>query len=237
MNEFGSITKYKNKLDQNFFFRLKTLISFKLKLKKINSSIDKKSFSVLNEQYKDVAPDPGYSKYLNYPFWTMRNLWHVYILGIQRSNPISILDIGTGAGYFPYICSKLGHNVIATDIDTDPMFNDLIDFLNVKRVINEIKANEPLPKFGVKFDLVTGFMVCFNGHTTTHLWTSAEWDFFLKDLCQNHCNAGAEIYFTLNAERDTNLWYTEELYGYFLKTGAEIDGERIYYKSIQYFLA
>jgi hypothetical protein len=57
----------------------------------------------------------------------------------------------------------------------------------------------------------------------------------MSDMAQNHCNLGAEAYFQLNAELDTELNYTPELLEWFLKMGAEVDEDRVYFKSLDVF--
>jgi hypothetical protein len=36
-------------------------------------------------------------------------------LGLDQSPPIDILDLGLGAGYFLYVCQRLGHRVVGLD--------------------------------------------------------------------------------------------------------------------------
>lgn len=235
MNEFKSIVTYREKVAGSFFYKLKTVYKLKRDIKRVLAKVDHEKFNAVRKKYKDVAPDPGYSKYLNIEFWMNRNMWHVFILGLDKSSPKNILDIGTGNGYFPFICKYYGHTVRTIDIWTDPMFNELIETLKLDRRDYEIKNLTPVPPFDIKFDVITGFMVCFNGHHSPNLWTSKEWDFFLRDMATNHCNPGAEAYFTLNEERDTLLWYTDELYNWFIASGAEVDTERVYFKSLDRF--
>ncbi len=235
MNEFKSIVAYKEKVANSTLYKIKTLWKLNRDLKKVLATVDKPKFAVVREKYKDVAPAPGYSKYLDIEFWMKRNMWHVFMLGLENAKPKNILDIGTGNGYFPFICQYYGHTTRTIDIWTDPMFNELIETLKLQRRDYEIKNLEPVPPFDIKFDVITGFMVCFNGHRTPLLWTSKEWEFFMRDMAQNHCNPGAEAYFTLNEELDTKQWYTPELYQWFIDRGAEVDGERVYFKSLDVF--
>lgn len=235
MNKFGSIITYKNKVTSSIFFKAITLLELSRDLKKILASVNKPKFDLVKEKYKDVAPAPGYSKYLDIEPWMRKNMWHVFILGLNKEKNKNILDIGTGNAYFPFICKYYGHQVRTIDIWTDPMFNELVELLEVPRRDYEIKNFEPVAPFDIKFDMITGFMVCFNGHRTDKLWKSAEWEFFMSDMAQNHCNLGAEAYFQLNAELDTELNYTPELLEWFLKMGAEVDEDRVYFKSLDVF--
>ena len=146
----------------------------------ILSSIDIEKFKFYLEKYKNSSPYPGYSKYLNIEEWFEDKLWEVYRLGLNKSSKLDILDIGTGAGYFPYICNYYGHNTMALDLNTTQMYNDIIKFLNINRKVHEIKSFEKLPNLGKKFDLVTAFAICFNNHETSRLWNRSR--VFFKDM-------------------------------------------------------
>ena len=71
------------------------------------------------------------------------------------------------------------------EIVFNPIFNALIQLLEIPRRNYAVSANEPIPTFDIKFDLVTGFHTYFNGHRTENVWTSKEWDFFLKTITIN----------------------------------------------------
>lgn len=235
MNRTGSITLYRKKLEENFFFKLSVLYQFRKQRKLIINSIDKKCFNIIKDKYFNAAPAPGYSKYLDVDAHITLNLWRAYILGLQESEPKKILDIGTGCGYFPYICRFYGHDINTIDISGEPIFNEVTEILKVERFIFEVKEYRSIPDFSTKFDLITAFMIYFNNHKNDNLWGPEEWRFFLEDLTKNHMTPNAEAYFILNAEPKNNKWYTDELYNFFIATGAEIDNDRVYYKSLSYF--
>lgn len=232
MNKYGSIIKYRRKIDNNIF--LKAINKFRVNrdLNRVIASIDPIKLKEIQTEYKDFAPYPGYSKYLNIKPWMLDNVWRAYILGLNKTTPKNILDIGTGNGYFPYLCKRYGHQVRTIDIEFDPIFNALIELLEIPRREYAVKSYEPIPPFDIKFDLVTGFHTYFNGHRTQHVWTSKEWNFFLKDLKENLCNPGAEAYFIINKEHHVEDYFTKELESYFLSCGAEIDENRVYFKNL-----
>ena len=60
-----------------------------------------------------------------------------YELGLHRSPPRrKVLDLGTGCGYFPYICNYFGHTTVTTDLDAVPMYDEITEFLRLdKRVL------------------------------------------------------------------------------------------------------
>lgn len=232
MNKYESITRYKKSLEGNIV--LKAIEKFKvtIDLYSLLSRIRTPKFREIVNKYKDYDPYPGYSKYLNVKPWLLDNIWRAYMLGLNKKGPAkTILDIGTGNGYFPYVCMFYGHKVRTIDVGFNPIFNELIAYLNIPRREYAVKAFEEIPEFDVKFDVVTGFHTYFNGHRTKELWGIKEWDFFLRNLKQNLCNEGAEAFFIINKEHDTNSCYTSELLEYFLQKGAEIDDNRVYFKN------
>src|SRR5687767_13313295 len=88
---------------------------------RILATIDMERFREYQDRYRDAEPPPhGYSKYLDIRFWMARSLTEFFLLRLDRQKSLRILDIGTGAGYFPYICSFYGHKVVALDLDTTP---------------------------------------------------------------------------------------------------------------------
>jgi len=232
MNKYGSIVIYREKIDKNLFLKAVTKLKVQKDLKKVLRSIEPVELDKIKNEFKDYDPYPGYSKYLDVEPWMLDNVWRAFILGLESGSSKNILDIGTGNGYFPYLCKGYGHQVRTIDIESNSIFNSLVKLLDIPRLEYAVKANELIPPFDIKFDLVTGFHTYFNGHRTDHVWTSNEWDFFMKDLKNNHCNQKAEAYFILNKEHDREDYVTSELRDYFIDKGAEIDDNRIYFKNL-----
>lgn len=201
---------------------------------KIIDTIDMARFNEIYNKYKDSSPYPGYSKYLELKSCIKITLFNIYRLRLQKSKRLNILDLGTGAGYFPYLCQNYGHNVWTIDLDSVPMYNEMIDLLNIKRRIKEIKAYEKLPNFDQKFDLVTAFAICFNNHKRQDLWTYKEWSFFLTDLANNHLVNEGKLFLQLNPENDGE-YYDNELLHFFESTGASVKKRRVFYNSLKYF--
>lgn len=186
------------------------------------NSIDARQFSEFRQQYKDAeVAEGGYSKYLNLRQWFSQKLSYVYLLGLHRSRPLKILDLGTGPGYFPYLCSLYGHQVQALDLDIVPMYNDLCRFLKVKRTTWRINPYEPLPNLGSKFDLVTAFMIKFNQHDLPEQWGIKQWEFMLNDIQKNQLNPGGRIFLDFNTCRD-GTWFDDSLIKFFVKRSARI---------------
>jgi SAM-dependent methyltransferase len=115
----------------------------------------------------------------------MTRAWKTSIsLGLDQSPPLDVLDLGLGAGYFLYVCQRLGHRVVGLDRPDLPVWPQICGWLGVKTIIEHtIEPNTPLPDMGIRFDLVTAFACPFNYLELEHrLWTIDEWTFFFDDL-------------------------------------------------------
>ena len=68
---------------------------------------------------------PNKRKYLELNDWVSRMCNDAAFMGLDRASPLRILDIGTGPGYFPFICRKLGHKCLALDKPGYPFYERL----------------------------------------------------------------------------------------------------------------
>src|SRR5215468_799377 len=161
--------------------------------------IDRKQFEAVRKRHFDRDPGNGWVKYLNLRNWMAVNLKRVRSLGLDRGIRRHILDLGCGAGYFLFITQCLGHDVVGLDLDDNAFFTDMIFMLGLSRVIWRVRPFVRLPKFDRKFDLITAFMICFNGHKSPSLWGKKEWKFFLDDLDQ-HLTPGGKVCLGFNRE-------------------------------------
>ena len=158
---------------------------FPLDKELVIETIDPAGFEQIRHRYAVADPGADWPKYLDLDRWIQINIRRIRELELDLSRPKRILDLGCGAGYFLYIAQLLGHSGIGLDVDFVPMFSDVTRLLGVRRVIQRIRAFDPLPELGAKFDLVTAFMICFNNHKQANLWGVAEWEFFLDDLARH----------------------------------------------------
>jgi hypothetical protein len=203
-------------------------------LPRILRSVDMTRFGELRAKYRDAAPDPGYSKYLDIKTGMRRALDSVYELDLHRAHAKSVLDLGTGCGYFPYVCNYFGHAAVAVDLDEVPMYNEITQFLRVVRRVSAVRAFENLPDLGRRFDVVTAFAVCFNNHDAPDLWGPDEWLFFLKDLAANQLTGDGRVLLKMNQEADEG-YVNQQLFKFFRQNGAVVDGERVYFASMSQF--
>jgi cyclopropane fatty-acyl-phospholipid synthase-like methyltransferase len=198
--------------------------------------IDTERFYQLKKKYSELGDEIKGVKYLRFNTRFKGRLNYAYQLGLGDSKEKkNILDIGTGVGYFPYICNRFGHNAMAFDLGDYELFNDMIEMLGVNRPAYSITPFEPIPDQGRRFDLVTAFLICFNNHNKPGLWGVPEWEFFFTDLVKNHMSERGEVFLHFNYEMDTNLPFTEELKRYFIEHGALIDLNEVHFRSMRSF--
>jgi SAM-dependent methyltransferase len=202
---------------------------FPLEADRIIQSIDRDELEQIRRRYAVEGPSPHWPKYLHLHRWIDINIRRVRELELDVSSPKRLLDLGSGAGYFLYICRLLGHDALGLDLGNPPMFAEITRLLGVPRVISKIERFVPLPDLGQKFDLITAFLICFNRHKQTDLWGVAEWDFFLDDLAK-HLAPNGRIWLELNREYDGSF-YTPELKEFFLNRGATIDERKVMFNS------
>ncbi|MCB9964007.1 MAG: hypothetical protein H6857_03595 [Rhodospirillales bacterium] len=180
------------------------------------ASLDQEEFRKLLK-YKDDTGHPQYKKYFNAPYWLRLNIKRALSLGLNRSTPLNILDIGSGFGYFPYVAHFYGHQVKAIDLPGDVLFKRASEFLHVNRYDYAIAPMTPFRDFEEKFDLITAFQVCFNGHIEGEIWHAQEWDFFLSDLFRNHITPGGRVYLEFNWSPYVSGWMPAEVKTLFRK--------------------
>ena len=187
--------------------------------------IDRREFEALRQRHLARDPGNGWLKYLNLQKWMAVNLRRVRDLGLDGGFRKRILDLGCGAGYFLFISQCLGHEGIGLDIDESAFFNDMIMMLGLSRVIWQIRPFARLPNLQRKFDLITAFMICFNGHKSPNLWGAEEWKFFLDDLDQ-HLTPRGQVCLGFNREKN-GQFFSEELREFFASRSGEVRANEV----------
>jgi len=204
---------------------------FPIRTTTLLEKIDQERLRALQEQYGLWSPTastgwPDYAKYLDLPAFLPLNIRRVQDLNLQSGPPLDILDIGCGAGYFLFVAQAQGHRGLGLDVAGIPVFDAMVDLFGVRRMIYTIKAFEPMPDLGLKFDLITGFSTSFHGKREhSWCWGAKEWDFFITDL-KRHLKREARIFFGLNPI-DGDNYYTPETLEVFMRHGADVERENI----------
>ena len=143
----------------------------------------------------------GPIKFLELTRWLPPRFYRALDLELNGSTPKVIFDLGTGLGYFPYICRYFGHSIQTIDVDECEIFNDMINLLGIPRTVHRIRPGKSLPSFGYKFDIVTAFMVTFNAKNSNELYGEEDWDFFLTDILDNILNPGGLLFMEMNDQK------------------------------------
>jgi pentatricopeptide repeat protein len=190
--------------------------------------LEAKGFERIRAKYANPDDSKGWPKYVDARHRLELAIKQARSLQLDRRSPIRVLDVGSGAGYFLFVCQRLGHSVRGLDLDWPPMYAETFAMMVMPRTVWRIEPFQSLPDLGGRFDLLTGFAVCFNSHGSDAVWGIKEWEFFLSDVEANVLAPAGEIYFELNPE--TWGYYTPELAEFFRARGAQVEGKKVWFK-------
>lgn len=183
---------------------------------------------MLQEKYGGIKRKGGAKKYLDYERHLRVAIRRALALDLDRSERKSILDIGTGAGYFPLVCREFGHRCHAIDLRDEGLYHDLTTHFAVPKTTHAVRAYQRLPAMGDRFDIVTGFAVGFsNGAGRSSLWGRDEWRFFVTDLMENVIADGGMAWFQLNPSFPGGARYDAPLRAYFEEQATTVSGPHV----------
>jgi SAM-dependent methyltransferase len=203
-----------------------------IRVEEVLAGVDQAALTRIREKYSVPGELTHWPKYVDAPRWLRLNIKRAQELRLNtRRRPLRILDLGSGGGYFLLVSRFLGHSGVGLDIDDPPMYGEMFEAFGLSRVIWTIKAFEPLPDLGERFDLVTAFSICFNEHKRPGVWGPEPWRFLLQDLKHRFLKPSGEIFLGLNPEPD-GTFYTPGLREFFLARGADIDRSKVWFKEI-----
>jgi len=190
------------------------------------AKIDANRLREIQQRHSDSGA--RYAKYADVEHWLAINLPRIEELKLDSSPPKQILDLGCGAGFFLFLAKQAGHSCVGVDVGDYPLSNELIDLFGVYKLTWRIRAFEPLPDFGRQFYLITAFSAAFNrNENESRGWTADEWEFFLNDL-NGDLKPGGQILLEINSGKD-GRYFLPEIRDFFLKRGARVEGERVYF--------
>lgn len=179
-------------------------------------TVDLKTFNEIRDKYIDEVPRRFY-QYLD-PHVQMRFALTEYDRLGELYDKISVLDLGTAQGYFPYVCQYYGHTAIGIDAEDNEAYRRIGELLKIDRRILKIEPLTPLPDFGMKFDIVTAFGVTFS-----QFWDAEEWGFLLDDIYKNQLKEKGKILVSLNY-----TFRNEKIMAEFRKRNVVMDGNQLY---------
>lgn len=124
----------------------------------------------------------------------------------------SVCDLGCGGGYFLLACRNFGLRTLGVDLDRDEMYNEMIAFLKLERVIHRIEPFVQIPKLpSGPFHAISAYMTCFNRYPDGTPWTEKPWSYFLDDL-RSQLVDGGRIIVKFNRNKKTMLPYPPSLH-------------------------
>jgi SAM-dependent methyltransferase len=181
----------------------------------------------IREESDELMPQPGF-KYLDLPWYLLNKARWIPVLDLDRPPPRRILDLGVGAGHFPFLAKAFGHEVVGIDMAND-LYARLLELYGVSRLAQPIVPGTPLPECG-RFDLVTAFQTTFNrpvgrakaGRTEVY-WNVGEWGWFFDQLSER-LNYPGRIFFELNHQPvpETGTDHSDTLMDLFERNGAVV---------------
>jgi SAM-dependent methyltransferase len=174
---------------------------------------DREVFVERFHPYWDPFPTKRPPKYLELGAYVHESAQRCCALGLfDDGQPKRILDLGCGPGYFLAVCRSLGHEVLGVDLADQPLYNELVEFLELPRIVHRVTPRSPLPPLEGEFDIVSAFGVVFNFEPgpTGGSWSAEEWadvlDTFLGVL-----TPGGRIVIHFNADSRTGQLYPSGL--------------------------
>jgi SAM-dependent methyltransferase len=119
--------------------------------------------------------------------------WCVKDLDLITPPVKAILDIGTGAGWLPYIARFLGHTVYLSDAPNVKKYTEILSILGLSLTYKfSVTRQERMPLDGLSVDIITATGTAF--HTG---WDEGDWRFWLAD-CADHLKPGGQLFMVLN---------------------------------------
>jgi len=195
--------------------------------------IDRPALAAVRRRFQDTCPAAYESKYWRLEGQLQKNLHRARRLGLHRPpGGLSILDLGTGFGLFPFVCRQYGHRAVGLDLEdgADSLYRLVTGVLGVERLLGTIRPGEPLPAGNRRFDLVTGFAVMFND-PEGEPWGAEQWRRFLTDLAERRLAPGGRVFLSFNRDR-SGRYLDPATDALFRSAGAEIAGRYVYFPTL-----
>lgn len=192
-------------------------------------ALDQEKLASLRERNADFGrgrPGGDSARFADTQYWIKVNIERAQDLNLDRRPPLRILDLGCGAGYFLYVCQRLGHDALGLDVDESELFRETLALMSVRRIVSRINAKEPLPEMERRFDLVTAHCICFQKLPSwkdgkQEEWGPDEWRFFLDDVRSRVLTENGSILLDFNP-RGHGVYYSPEVGAFFREQGARI---------------
>ncbi len=189
----------------------------------------------LAAQYRDmldVRPHAPVKYVIDYPRHVRDCVRRALALGLNECTGLDILDLATGAGFFPLVCRHFGHHCVALDLPDDPVYGRVTKHFGIEVVAARIEGGKLLPDFGLRFDAVTAFAIAFSRRGDMMPWASGDWRFLLDDLRRNHLKPEGLIWLVLNKHFPGDAHYDDDVKSFFLSQGGAIKGGSVVFRLV-----
>ena len=119
-------------------------------------------------------------------------------LGLYDTTGKTLIDIGTGAGWFPYICKLYGHHCVGTETINTETFKEtyipIYEHLNLDICDALVHAKTPF-KLDIQVDYIVTLRSFFPNRP--RIWEVDDWKYFFKDIIKN-LNPNGGLYLGCN---------------------------------------
>ena len=101
-------------------------------------------------------------RYSDAQAWPRRAWKDAARIGLDRATGLRILDMGTGPGYFAYVCEQLGHHCTGIELPNSQFCASVHQMLGLKNIAeHRITPQSPAPDHLGEFDLITAWRAHF----------------------------------------------------------------------------
>lgn len=110
-----------------------------------------------------------------------------HYLNLHQSKNKKLLDIGTGVGWFPYICKLYNHTCLGTDIENRKDYDPVYKLLDIK--IKEVLVySQQKIDINDKFDYIVSLRSFIGSRPTA--FNLEDWKFFLTNMNEHILDNG-----------------------------------------------
>ena len=181
------------------------------------AGLDEAAFTAALRPFWNPFAGAGAAKYLAVEVW-LREAVFRYLLctaGLKQTGPV--VDLGSGTGYFLWVCREHGHKILGIDIEGEPLYDACCSFLGIPRVEYRIEPHKALSDTGHELCMVTAFMTCFDRFEDGRPWDVDAWRFFLADV-RTRLKSDGRLVIKFNAQADTGDLYSPDVHRVFGST-------------------
>jgi SAM-dependent methyltransferase len=169
--------------------------------KEINKNTDiiiPEEFFLLKKKYQKMGLNPrGFVKFFDEKAQFEQKQSWIDILELNRIPKCRLFDIGSGAGFFPFLVKQIGHTVKISDVPSSVAasliaYEECIEALGMKKDFSfAVEKQKKLPNIG-KYDIISATGVAFHEN-----WEPSDWEFFIKD-CFSHLRKNGTLFLHVN---------------------------------------